>query len=448
MALRVLKRFLPEGLYGRSALILIIPILVMQIVVTVVFIQRHYDGVSERMTRNYSVGIGNLHEEIEAAAQLSEARAVLARLARPLSVRAELPASTPPPAQGRDRRELVDLTGRMVTATLRAELDAVRGIDLVTGRHEARLWLDTRHGPLMLVLERQRLSPTNPHQLLVIVLLTGILMTLIAFVFLRNQIRPIRQLAQAAEAFGKGRSVDYRPRGAAEVRAAGRAFLEMRDRLERQIESRTRMLSAVSHDLRTPLTRLRLGLALREESDPDRAAMLADVVEMERLVESFLSYVRGEATDDPVRGDPLEVVRAAVEDAQRAGHEVTLVLDEAGHAQAREVEMRPQLLRRALDNLVANAVCYGTRAELEVTASPGAICIRVEDDGPGIDEERRAEALQPFVRLDPARSRNAGEGVGLGLAIVADSVRAQGGTLNLGESARLGGLRAEICLPH
>ena len=436
------KRFLPRGLYGRAALILVLPIGVLLLLVSVVFIQRHYDGVAAQMTRNLAVGLGYLMGEVAEAPDLAAAQARVRALEGALAVQAVLPAEGAPP--GGDDRALDDLTGRVVTATLRAYLPGVLAVDLVSTPRTVELWLETRHGPMQLLLDRRRVSASNPHQLLVIVLASGLLMTLIAYLFLRNQLRPIKQLAEAAEAFGKGRVLGYRPRGATEVRAAGLAFQAMRDRIERQIEQRTLMLSAVSHDLRTPLTRLKLGLALLEEG-PEIAALGQDVEEMERLLDSFLAYARSTALDDPVPTDPAALVRAAVERAQRAGLAVELA---AIGGEGGQAALRPQLLARALDNLIANAVRYGRRCRVGVDSARAMVRIVVEDDGPGIPTDRRAEALQPFTRLDLARNQDRGSGVGLGLAIVADVVRAHGGRLLLGESTALGGLRVEMVLPR
>ncbi|MDZ4093791.1 MAG: ATP-binding protein, partial [Paracoccaceae bacterium] len=242
-------------------------------------------------------------------------------------------------------------------------------------------------------------------------------------------------------AFGKGRHIIYRPTGAQEVRAAGAAFLDMRARIERQIEQRTLMLSGVSHDLRTPLTRLRLGLSMLPE-DEDIRALLGDVADMERLVDGFLSFARGDALEEPETADVQALVRRVVENAQRMGLEVSLGALEG----AAEVRLRPAAVTRALENLVGNAVRYGKRAEVSLAVTDRAVRITVEDAGPGIPKERRDEAVTPFTRLDDARDPNRGGGVGLGLSIAADIARSHGGILRLGESAALGGLKAEIVL--
>jgi two-component system osmolarity sensor histidine kinase EnvZ len=281
------------------------------------------------------------------------------------------------------------------------------------------------------------MSATNPHQLLVLMIFTSLLMTGVAFQFLRNQLKPITRLAEAAEDFGKGRTVPYRPRGALEVRAAGRAFLDMRARIERQIEQRTLMLSGVSHDLRTPLTRLRLGLAMLPE-DPETAALQADVAQMERMVDEFLAFVRGDAMESAVATDAVALVRDLVE---KAGPQVELA-PVAGNPEP--VMLRPQAVARAVENLVSNACRYGKRVRVSMDYQADSLRISVEDDGPGIPEGQREEALRPFTRLDQSRDPNRGGGVGLGLSIASDIALSHGGLLRLGSSPVLGGLKAEL----
>ncbi|MGI9390377.1 MAG: ATP-binding protein, partial [Boseongicola sp.] len=270
-----------------------------------------------------------------------------------------------------------------------------------------------------------------------------LIMTLIALLYLRGQIRPIRRLAAAATAFGKGRMLQYQPSGAAEVREAGKAFLQMRDRIERQIEQRTLMLSGVSHDLRTPLTRMRLALSLLE--DPESGTQIAkDVEEMDRMLNAFLDFAKAEALDDPELTSPIKIAREAIEKATRSGSAVS-----AGQIdQADELELRPMALSRALDNLIGNAIRYGTSARVSLNVDDSSIRFIIEDDGPGIAAKDRDAALKPFSRLDQSRNQDAGSGVGLGLAIANDIARQHGGHLNLGESASMGGLSAEISIPR
>jgi two-component system osmolarity sensor histidine kinase EnvZ len=301
--------------------------------------------------------------------------------------------------------------------------------------------IDTARGPLWVVVNRARLSASNPHQLLVLMILTSILMTLIAYGFLRNQLRPITKLADAAAAFGKGQTVRYRPRGALEVRAAGKAFLDMRARIERQIEQRTMMLSGISHDLRTPLTRLRLGLSLLPD-DEETEALLGDVSDMQRLIDEFLSFARGDAMEEPEATNPQELIRRIVDNAVRAGQPVTL----GAQSGKGEVALRPAAVTRALENLIGNATRFGTQVRVGYALSGKTLRVTVEDNGPGIPEAQREDAVTPFLRLDAARDPNKGGGVGLGLAITQDVARSHGGRLILSKSGDMGGLKAEFVI--
>ena len=439
MNLRLLKRILPRSLQGRAALILVLPVIVIQLVVAVVIIQRYFEGVTQQMTDNIAIEVAYLTREVNAAPDQAAAQRQGRDLGRALHMTVTLPATGPTG----DARVFYDLSGRQVIASLHNSLPDVRGVDLYSNAREVRMLLGTTWGPMRVVFSRNRVSASNPHQLLVLVIFTSALMTLIAYLFLRNQLRPITRLAAAAEEFGKGRTMPYRPRGAIEVRAAGRAFLDMRARIERQIEQRTLILSGVSHDLRTPLTRMKLGLSMMD--DPEAEALLGDVDHMERLLDAFLSFARGDAMEEVEEVDVVALLAKIAQDAQRAGQPVTLHPEEPDTEASPLAKLRPHAVTRAVENLVVNAVRYGTRAELRITLSPSHVRIVVEDDGPGIPEPRREEALRPFTRLDAARDPNRGGGVGLGLSIAADTAHSHGGWLLLGDSA-LGGLRAELVL--
>ncbi|WP_431299861.1 ATP-binding protein [Tabrizicola sp. BL-A-41-H6] len=431
-------RILPRGLYGRAALILIVPIVAIQLVVSTAFIQRHYEGVTRQMTQGVAIDLEFLLEEVAKGATPADARARAVAVAWPLELKVVLPAG--PDAPVADQRGAFDLSGGVIIDTLRAKLPDLMAADVTDPERMVNLRFDSRHGPVQVKLDRRRMAATNPHQLLVLMIFTSILMTVIAYAFLRNQLRPITRLAEAANDFGKGRAVVYRPRGALEVRAAGRAFLDMRARIERQIEQRTLMLSGVSHDLRTPLTRLKLGLSLMPEDD-DVKALLADVTQMERMVDEFLAFARGDAMEQMVEVDAVALVRSVIAAAGRGGGAVTLA---AVEGRVSPVMMRPQAVTRAVENLIGNALRFGRQIEVSLQFSDTALRIAVEDDGPGIPADQRDEAMRPFSRLDRARDPNRGGGVGLGLSIAADIAMSHGGMLRLLHSDRLGGLKAEL----
>ena len=441
MIFRTIKRYLlPKGLYTRAALILIFPIVTIQLVVSTVFIQRLYEDVTRQMTQNLLYDLQYLIDGIPEEVAPDIAATEIMRRSAPLAISVKLPAEE----ISEERRAFYDLSGRVVIDVLGEELAGFQAADLVTDDRSVRFTVATEYGPLEMKFHRYRVSARNPHQLLVLMIFMSILMTVIAYPFLRNQLRPIKRLASASEAFGRGQMVEYQPSGAIEVRAAGRSFLSMRARIERQIEQRTLMLSGVSHDLRTPLTRMRLALSMADDTS-EVQDMLRDIDEMETLLSSFLDYARGDGPEEMQTCDPMGLLREAAEKASRAGQRVDL---RPLQSSPPLVELRPTAVTRALDNLVSNALRYGTRCELALTVLPEHLIFTVEDDGPGIPADKHEEALRPFTRLEPSRNQNLGAGVGLGLSITHDIVRGHGGELRLSTSGELGGLKAEIILPY
>ena len=434
-----LKPYLPKSLFGRAALILLVPVIVVQLLVSVTFIQRHYDRVTVQLTTAVARDIKVLLPLLGDASLEDGIGAEAMRLAAGLGISLfpatsdELPAS--------DARGAFDLAGLSILRTLRAEFATLQAVDLRSNDSLVQIYLNSDHGPLRLVVPRGRFAAANPHQLLVLMIFAGVIMTLISFVFMRNQLSPITRLSAAAAAFGRGHHVAYNPRGATEVRAAGQAFLDMRARIERQIESRTLMLSGVSHDLRSPLTRLKLGIALLPEDD-DTRALMSDIADMERLLDEFLAFARGDALEENVLADPAEVLRRAVSQSARSKGAGVVKLGRIDPCAP--LMMRPDAVLRALDNLIGNAQRFGSQIEVSLHQFPDSLRFIVEDNGPGIAPEHRAHAREPFARLDAARNPNQGGGVGLGLAIATDIARSHGGELTLGQSARLGGLRAEL----
>ena len=428
-----IKRYLPSGLYGRAALILLLPIVFLQLTVSIVFVQRHFEGVSEQMTRS-------LRSEITLMSQVlfkDQADIEFARsLAAPLEIK--IISFDEDKDKFLERRRFYDLTGLIVRRELLEE-PGIERVDLPDD-YVVRVLLAKEEGNYILSFSRKRVSASNPHQLIVNMLIFGSVFTLIAFIYLRNQLRPITRLANAAEAFGLGQSVQYRPSGAVEVRAAGEAFLDMRARIERHIEQRTLLLSGVSHDLRTPLTRLRLGLSMLEVEE--KVDLEKDVTEMQALIDEFLSFARNQADtgSNTEQADIWEIVDDVVKNISRNSGRVSFVKP----YQPLVLELRPLAIRRALENLIGNGLRYANKVSVSASVYKTEVHVTVEDDGPGIPDEQIEEALKPFSRLDPARNQNRGSGVGLGLPIVADVAYAHGGKLELSKSVALGGLKADL----
>lgn len=439
-----IKDVLPRRLYARALLILVVPIVAIQAVVTVIFIQRHFAGVTEQMSNGVALELLYAVATVEAAANPAEAQAELDRLAVPLGLFLFLePAGVVTPGT---KRRFYDLSGAALAATLARRIGRPLAVDLASDDKVAFARIQTDRGTLRAEIPRRRVIASNPHLLLVWMLATSGVLTFIAVLFLRNQVRPIRELAQAAEAFGKGRTLRFRPAGAEEVRQAGAAFLAMRARIERQVEQRTRMLTGISHDLRTPLTRIRLALAMMEQG-PETEEIARDAREMEAMLDGFLAFVRGEGGEAALPVDAAELAAEIVGDARRGGREVGFVREGDPGASA-EATLRRSAVKRAVQNLVENALAHGRTVRLTLRLLPRQVEFAVEDDGPGIPPAAREEAMRPFVRLDEARNQDRGAGVGLGLAIARDIAQGHGGTLDLSESAALGGLRAVIRLPR
>ena len=269
---------------------------------------------------------------------------------------------------------------------------------------------------------------------------TSLLLLLIAILFMRNQVRPIRKLAAAAERFGKGRDTPYfKPEGAREVRQAGKSFMDMRRRIQRQISQRTDMLAGVSHDLRTPLTRMKLQVEMMPEGK-DKEDMRQDIVDMERMIHAYLDFVRGDGDEEFETVDVVQVFRkiaAAMKHQQ-------VVIELAGE-KAVELMVRPLAFQRAMNNLMTNAARYGERIWVSIERDGEVVQIQVDDNGPGVPEEKYEEVFKPFTRIDESRNTETG-GVGLGLPIAMDIVHAHGGKIGLDKSKH-GGLQVIVRIP-
>jgi len=435
----LLRRFLPRRLFARSLLIVVVPMVLLQGVVTYLFLADH----EARTTANLTRGVVN---QMTLIVQLTQAEkgtakrqdlAARASGAYDMSV-AYLPGETLPAEPGTTDTQVGEQIGKELDARFAEPhwYDAKRFGEFV----DLRVVVDDG-GVLRFLIERKRFININMHLFPIWSGVFSLILLGVAILFLRNQIRPIQRLAMAAEAFGRGRDVpDFKPAGATEVRRAAIAFIAMKQRIARQMAQRTEMLAGVSHDLRTPLTRMKLELAMMGD-DPATADLRSDVAEMERMLNEYLAFARGEGGEQSGPADIAELLREIADDARRQKDVRIDVTSDGGLV----VPLKRNALKRCVVNLVENALKYGTRTEVSARREGDHLVIEVDDDGPGIPPERRQEAFRPFRRLDEGRNLEAG-GVGLGLAIARDIARGHGGDIRLADSP-LGGLKAVVRIP-
>ena len=433
----LIKRILPQTLFGRSLLIIVTPVILLQVVATWIFYDRHWDTMTNRLA--YAVGgeIGMVIEQLERDGTMADRTETLSMAARTMDliITFEPDAILPP-----QRQKLSSLLER----TLGMALDERVRKPFVIDTRVASNWIEIRvqmaDGVLSVMSPERRLFSSTTYIFLLWMVGAAMVLFAIAIIFMRNQIRPIRRLAAAADAFGKGRDVTrFKLEGATEVRQAAAAFLVMRERIQRQISQRTEMLAGVSHDLRTPLTRMKIQLELFGDC-PDVEDLKADVIDMEQMIEGYLAFARGEGTEAPVPTDLNRLINEAVGSARRDGAIVDLHLE--GEL---SLPLRPNSVKRCLANLIGNARRYADHVWVQAGRRDDAIEITVDDDGPGIPASSHEDVFRPFFRLEGSRNRSTG-GVGLGLTIARDVVRSHGGDITLADSPR-GGLRAVVRLP-
>jgi len=435
---RFLKRFVPTSLFGRSLLIILLPVVVMQGAVTWAFFEAHWRTVTAQLSEGLAGDIGwdvSLYEANPTPKMIAEIADKAERI-QSLSI-VFLPGANLPTVNHRALFPAFD-------AALRSAVDDHLAEPFFIDSTRYPAYIDIRvkvkGGVLRIIAPRDRAFAARGN--IFIFWLTGatLLLTAVAILFIRNQVRAIERLAEAAEAFGKGVDQRFKPHGAREVRQAGEAFLDMKSRIQRHIDQRTVMLASVSHDLRTPLTRLKLEAALAAPS-PRIESIKRDLAEMEHMIDEYLAFARGQGGEAMETIGVRAVIEAVSESAVGAGAQVEIDVDDK-----LEANVRPNAFKRALSNLVMNAAMHGRRIAIGARVNPlGELVILVDDDGPGIALDRHDEAFRPFSRLDEARNQNL-KGVGLGLAIARDMARGHGGDVTLDRSP-LGGLRAVMRLP-
>ena len=433
-----IKRFLPRGLFGRSLIIIVAPMVLLQGVVTYVFFERDLDTTTRRLARDVAGDVALL-VTLEDSTPALERDALRKLSARQLRYNITF----------HDGQRIAP-TAAHSSNTIDVALDDIIASRVGADRHfstsrigeDFDIKVETRDGVLEVVAPRDRVTVAGPDIFILWMMGSALILVAIAILFLRNQVRPIERLARAAESFGKGRSVpDFKPYGATEVRRAAQAFLTMRERIERHVNQRTEMLAGVSHDIKTPLTRMKLALAMMDASK-DHAELSADIAEMEHMLDDYLAFARGEGGEAAEDADLAELVRDTAAAAAKAKQGRDVAVSGPEHLM---LSIKRAALRRCITNLVDNALKHGSQVKVALSRDERFAEIAVEDDGPGIAESRREEAFRPFHRLDEGRNLQTG-GSGLGLSIARDIARAHGGDIVLDKSS-LGGLKATVRLP-
>lgn len=431
-----LKRHLPKSLFGRALLIIMLPIALMQIIVAYIFFEAHWQTVTASLSNSVAADISVTHELYQQSPS-AERTTRLDAMLRPnmqLSVKLE-PRDMLPTAPRKAFFSSIDHTLRRA---LEQNLTAPFWFDTTRYPHHIDIRIQVDEGVLRFIVPRERVFAPTGYIFLFWLVMTTILLSFVSVLFILNQVKPIIKLANAAEDFGKGRGIGkYKPSGATEVRQAGRAFLGMRERILRHVQHRTAFLAGVSHDLRTPLTRLKLHLSLADEGKETLAAQ-RDVKDMELMLDSYLDFARDTSEEDMEHAD----LGTLLVDLMAIQTDPKPVLTTQGNL---TINMRSLTMKRALSNLISNAKSYGANIEITATGQDNALILTIDDDGPGIANSEREDALKPFSRLDTARNQNR-EGVGLGLSIANDIIQAHGGTLQLLDSPQKG-LRCQITLP-
>ncbi|MFQ5786165.1 MAG: ATP-binding protein [Alphaproteobacteria bacterium] len=432
------QRFIPRTLFGRSLLIFVTPLVLLQLVAGYVFFAHHWETVSRRLAGALAGEIGSMIDLRRELANPDDFVLVLAqfRMRLIIDTRFEpdirLRNSTDFPAPGIFERTLYRALAEQLRRPFR--------VDSVSDPKNITISVELADGVMHFTTQRKRLFTRTTYLVVAWMVGTSILLLAVAVFFLRKQIRPIRRLAKAAEGFGKGRDFpNFKPEGASEVRQAAAAFIEMRERIRRQISQRTDMLAGVSHDLRTPLTRVKLQLAMLGESE-EIGNLKSDVAEMEKMIDGYLAFARGEGDEAPAPTELGALLAEVVASGRRKGG--TIAFESDGEM---TLAVRRSALKRCFTNLVENALRHGEHVVVAVARHNDTVEVAIEDDGPGIPDDKRDEVFRAFYRLDASRNPETG-GVGLGLTIARDVVRGHGGDIVLAGSS-MGGLRALVRLP-
>ena len=435
-----IKNILPQTLFGRALLIIVTPLILMQAISTFIFFDRHWDTMTRRLAHTLAGDIAFIVDSLTPLPKQLDLNQIFLKADDILHIRL-----TYSPEEILVKKKAFQQWDRVRKSLQDALKERVRrpfSIDTIKKDRRIEIKVQLPQGLLNVNVHEKRLYSSTPYIFLMWMIGSSLVLFAIAIIFMRNQIRPIRRLAIAARSFGMGRgSSEIKPSGAKEVRQATQAFRQMRERISRQLAQRTEMLAGVSHDLRTPLTRMKLQIEMLERT-PETRELQDDIQEMERMIDGYLTFARGEGSESLSKINLASLIEEIISTERRDGSVINFVNKSKT---IKSVTLRPQAIKRAITNLIINSKKYAETVKVEFEYNSEHAIITIDDNGPGIKPEHRDDVFKAFFRLDPSRNTDTG-GTGLGLTIAKDIVQSHGGDLLLSE-ASLGGLRATITLP-
>lgn len=432
-----IKKILPRSLLGRSLLILMTPIFLIQVITTYIFFDRHWDKVTGRLAFAVAGEVAMIVSDVENASDGDEIEAISQKAVKALDFLVSFDDGAALSKKRDDRNTMV---GKALSESLSYKISQPFRISIDIEEKWVEVSIALQNGVLRITMPQRRLFSSSGYIFLLWMIAISITLLAIAILFMRNQIRPIRRLAIVAERFGRGQDApaSFKPEGAREIRQAARSFLDMRDRIRRQIQQRTAMLAGISHDLRTPLTRMKLQTEMLGDT-PDAAELKSDIAEMEKMVNAYLDFVRGEGDEKTEAISLNDLISRIIINTRRIGIDIN-------EKDIPEIMLtvRPVAFERCLMNIINNATKYAHHIEISVENTENELLLHIDDDGPGIPEDALGDVFRPFFRVDESRNLETG-GIGLGLPIAQDIILSHGGHIELGRSP-LGGLRATIIM--
>ncbi len=429
------KKILPKGLFYRSLIIVVTPIILLQIIITIVFFDSLWIKTNKGMTRSLVNEVESLLD-IYNSEKDENKQMIIDLYNKNFDFIVSLKENENLPQKKMER--WYSPVDRSLRRDLKSAFPNSYWFDTTTYKELVELRVAHKDGYFQIFFPREKIAVSSVRIFGLWITLPGILLIIIAIIFLKNQTRPIVSLAKAAEKFGKGELITgFRPSGAKEIRQAAYEFDRMRKRITIHLNQRSEMLSGISHDLRTPLTRLKLQLAMIKQQDLAKK-MGDDIEEMERMLNDYLEFASQQKKEET----ELININLIVEEVAKKydSNKVELKLD-----QKSEIHIRANAIKRCLANFIDNGLSYGENVKIFSKKTSDMMIIMVDDDGPGIPENEYQNVLKPFYRIDKSRGQNK-SGVGLGLSIANDIIRSHGGLISF-EKSNLGGLRVKISLP-